>query len=339
MEKTLAIATTQMDAAPAPTTDRLARAEILVQQACQQGAALVVLPELFNTGYAYNNELYRRAEPGDGLTVTWMQKIASHYKVHLAGTLLVEDQGEIFNRLVLASPKNFSWRYDKRFPWAWERAYFHEGGGPVIAETELGTIGFFICWDLAHLSLWKAYAGKVDLIVAASCPPDVSGAEFTAPGGERFGSERMASARRFLKSASQKAFQSIVSQQASWAGVPVVNSGACGVLDSGVPTGSAGYSLVFPALRKYTHLPKTEQMRMRCGYASSARIVDARGQVTASIDPSQGETLTLSVIELPEQSTASASTQPPSPLPWAAYALADVVLFRLSRQVYNHRKE
>lgn len=339
MEKTLPIATTQMDASPASTTDRLARAEIMVQQACQQGAALVVLPEVFNTGYSYNDEVYRRIEPVDGLTITWMKKIASHYKIHLAGSLLVEDQGEIFNRLVLAGPKNFSWQYDKRFPWGWERAYFHEGKGPVIAETELGTIGFLICWDVAHLSLWKAYAGKVDLIVAVSCPPDVSDAEITTPGGEHIGIERLASARRFLKSASKKAFQDMVSQQASWAGVPVVNSGACGVFDSGVPTGASGYSLFFPALKKYAHLPKPEQMRMRCGYASSTRIVNANGQVNASINPNQGEMVTLSTVELPGRRGIPDFQQPGTPIPWPAYTLADVVLFRLSRQEYDRRKK
>ena len=76
MAKTLHVAAVQMDVAPAPTAERLARAQALVAQAANEGARVVVLPELFNTGYIYDDANYRRAESLHGPTVAWMMETA-----------------------------------------------------------------------------------------------------------------------------------------------------------------------------------------------------------------------------------------------------------------------
>ncbi|MDY7042359.1 MAG: nitrilase-related carbon-nitrogen hydrolase, partial [Chloroflexota bacterium] len=85
MSRTIKVAAVQMDANPTPTADRLARAHRLVVRAAQAGAQLVVLPELFNTGYAYTHENHLLAEPLDGPTATWIKETAAGLKVHLAG--------------------------------------------------------------------------------------------------------------------------------------------------------------------------------------------------------------------------------------------------------------
>src|SRR6266498_2555445 len=103
-DRTICIAAIQMDVQPAQTDSRLYRADQIIQDTVQLGAELVVLPELFNTGYAYMDENFSRAEASDGATVTWMKRTARRMGVHLAGTLLLRDAGDIYNAMLLVAP-------------------------------------------------------------------------------------------------------------------------------------------------------------------------------------------------------------------------------------------
>jgi predicted amidohydrolase len=151
MTRTIKVASIQMDVAPAPLKERLARAERLANEAAQAGAKLIAFPEVFNTGYVYSPENYALAEPLDGPTFTWMRQTAARLNVHLAGSILLRDQTDIYNALLLVSPDGRFWRYNKNYPWGWERAYFRDDHQTVVAHTDLGDIGMLICWDWVML--------------------------------------------------------------------------------------------------------------------------------------------------------------------------------------------
>ena len=117
MTTTIQVAAIQMDVRPVSTVERLARAGQLVAAAVTAGAQLVVLPEIFNTGYVYADENHGRAERITGPTVSWMREQATRLHIHLAGSLMLLDGDEVFNSQLLFAPDGRFWRYDKNYPW------------------------------------------------------------------------------------------------------------------------------------------------------------------------------------------------------------------------------
>ncbi len=340
MPKTIKVATAQMDATPAPLSERLERAEKIVTQAAQAGAQLIVLPELFNSGYAYSDDNYQLAESLNGATSTWMKIISARLGIHLAGTFMLLEHGEIYNTMLLFSPSGQMWRYDKNYPWAWERAYFRGRRGITVANTELGDLGLMICWDLGHRKLWKQYAGKADMIVIASCPPDGPNASFQFSTDEELDFGDLGSAMNSLKDTGKQIFGEMVNQQAKWLGVPAVNSGASGHVRTSVPKANAllrSFSLFAPHILKL--LPKAEQLQMSCDMIPSCKIVDAGGNILAERAPSDGEGFVLSEVTLADSKPMPTLPQPNPPLSRMASQLAlfnaDILIPAMVRSVYK----
>ena len=224
-----------MDANPAPVADRIDLAGQLICQASQAGAQLVVLPEFFNTGYSYDDANYGLAESLEGVTYNWMKKIAARLGIHLAGSILLFDKGEIYNSLLLFSPKGQMWRYDKNYPWAWERGYFRERHNLTVAHTELGDVGMMICWDIGHRHLWKAYAGHVDMMVIASCPPNGTNPTYHFSDGSRLTLDDLGPLIGSIKDSGRKIFGDMLNQQTAWLGVSTVHAAGSVIFKPGFP--------------------------------------------------------------------------------------------------------
>jgi len=340
MPRTIRIATVQMDAMPAPVSERLKRAENILTQAAQVGAQLVILPELFNTGYTYADDNYELAEPLNGLTSTWMKAASARFGIHLAGTLMLLERGDIYNTMLLFSPSGQMWRYDKNYPWAWERAYFRGRRGTTIANTELGDLGLMICWDLGHLDLWKQYAGKADMIVIASCPPDTPNGSYAFPNGAKLDLKDMGMISS-MKDAGKRYFGEMVNQQAKWLGAPVVNSGASGTVQTHIPkAGALLRTLIFVAPRLLKLLPKAKQLQMSCEMIPSCKVVDAEGQTIAERAPTEGEGFAVSEVTLADSKSTPRGRQPNPPLDRMVSRMAifnaDVLIPSMMQSVYKN---
>ena len=336
MPRTIAIAAVQMDASPAPTADRLDRAGRLVSAAAGDGAQLLVLPELFNTGYAYADANHRLAEPFDGQTVTWMKAAAARLNVHMAGSLMLLDQDDIYNALLLFAPDGRMWRYDKLYPWGWERGYFRPGHGITVAETDLGHVGMMICWDTAHPRLWRRYAGRVDLMVISSCPPDVSNPTFHFPNGDSLTFDRMGPILASMQGSGPRVFGDMIDRQAGWLGVPCVNTVGSGHLRTAIPNGLGSFLTFLPlAPWLLRYLPQAGRMHMSCDLIAGCKVVDASGQVLASLTQEQGEIFTLAAVTLAGERPRPQGPQPASSVPFLTYLSSDVLLPALTIPVYR----
>ncbi|MBZ0279473.1 MAG: carbon-nitrogen hydrolase family protein [Anaerolineae bacterium] len=325
MSRKLKIAAIQMEATPAPTADRLTRAADLVTEAVTSGAELVVLPECFNTGYAYIESNYAASEPMDGQTVTWMKTQAAQHKIHLVGTLMLRDGDEVYNSALLFAPDGRLWRYDKRYPFNWERAYFREGHQPTVADTDLGKFGMMICWDSAHANLWEEYAGKVDAVIIPSCPPRVNDAHLVFPDGKRV--QNWVNASHFA--------DQDIHDQAAWLKVPAVHSSGGGQFRSPMPLpfiSVMGLLLARPA--EWGYIPKAASAQLETDYGQHTQIINKDGAVVGRVTES-GDGFTLAEVELADPIPEPDSPQPKMRTPNIAYFLADTFAPFLLKFVYR----
>lgn len=321
MSKTIKIATIQMNAAPAPLQERLARAETLIAQCAREDAQLVVLPEVFNTGYEYSDQNYLRAESFNGPTATWMKKIAAEHGIHLAGTFLRAEQDKIYNTLLLVAPDGQQWHYNKNYPWIWERAYFQKGTGTTVADTQLGKIGLLICWDVAHLDLWQQYSGKVQLMVVCSCPPNALDLTLALPGGQQIMSKHTGAFIQSIKRTTDETFGQFLRRQACFLSVPVAQATVTGIFTSSIPNPKLSltlFALIYPPLWKYTS--QFDQAHVETGYFNETYIADASGVVLQRVPP-EAESHGLSDVTLPDVPPQSTGKQPPFGIPKSTYLI------------------
>jgi predicted amidohydrolase len=310
MSRCIKIAAVQMIANPAPTPERLARAEALLAQAAGQGAQLVVLPEVFNTGYEYSEQNYKRSESLAGPTLTWMKQAAAQYGVHLAGSLLLSDREDIYNACLLVAPDGRQWRYNKNYPWYWERAYFRNGDGTTVADTDLGKIGMLVCWDVAHINLWKAYAGRVEYMLVCSCPPAAHDMTLILPDGKRLNFGDLGPIPRRIRRSAGGTFGPNLRRQAGYLRVPVVNTTGIGSFSSRLPCprlSLTAFAFTAPWLLKY--IPQADRLSIEANYFNETYIADAAGQVLHRVPPGV-EGYALSQVTVPEAPPIPKDPQP-----------------------------
>lgn len=125
---------------------------------------LVVLPEMFTTGFSMNSELL--AEETAGSTLSWMKETAQLKGTAITGSLIVTEAGNFFNRLYFVFPDGNVSSYDKRhlFSFANEHKSFSAGSERLIIEYKGWKICPLICYDL-RFPIWSRNAENYDLLL------------------------------------------------------------------------------------------------------------------------------------------------------------------------------
>jgi len=109
---------------------------------------VVVLPEMFSTGFSMQPE--KLAETMDGPSLKWMKETASRCRCILTGSLIIEEDGNYFNRLIWMQPDGVFGVYDKRhlFGYAGEDEHYTSGNKKLIVSVKGWKICPLICYDL-----------------------------------------------------------------------------------------------------------------------------------------------------------------------------------------------
>lgn len=145
--KSLKISALQLDLIWHDANANRAHIEALIS-ATQPKGSLLVLPEMFTTGFSM--EPAGLAERTNGPSAIWMQQMAQKHQASILGSMIVTDGERFYNRALLVNEQGIQAQYDKRhsFSLAGEDEIFSAGSEKVITEVDGWNICLQICYDL-----------------------------------------------------------------------------------------------------------------------------------------------------------------------------------------------
>ncbi|MGI8951237.1 MAG: amidohydrolase [Chitinophagaceae bacterium] len=136
--------------------DKQANLQMLEEKinSIKEKTELIILPEMFSTGFSMRPE--QLAETMDGAAFAWMKRIASTKKIIVTGSLIIEENGKYFNRLIWMLPNGEYGCYNKRHLFAYgnENEHYAKGNKRLIASIKGWKINLQVCYDL-RFPVWS----------------------------------------------------------------------------------------------------------------------------------------------------------------------------------------
>ncbi len=136
------------------------------------GSGIVVLPEMFTTGFTMNPAPL--AEEMDGPTVRWMKARAAAGGYALCGSLIIGEEGEFFNRMLFVTDGGEVTCYDKRHlhSMSGEHTVYSRGNKRVVVTYREFSFNLQVCYDL-RFPVWSRNRGDTDVIIYSANWPAV----------------------------------------------------------------------------------------------------------------------------------------------------------------------
>lgn len=170
---TIKVSMIQMDIFFGNPKGNIDKAIPVIEEAAREGARVALLPELWTTGYSYEN-LRPLAESLGGKTTSAVLNAASSNNIYVIGSIPRIKDNVLYNTCVVMGPHGIVGHYDKAhlFRLIGEDNYFSAGNSYSIYDTELGAIGTALCYDIRFPELCRsmAIAGAKILFVPAEWP-------------------------------------------------------------------------------------------------------------------------------------------------------------------------
>lgn len=122
-----------------------------------QDVDLIVLPEMFTSGFTMTPE--HIAETEEGETIIWMKKMAYQKQTAIVGSIAIKENENYYNRLFFVHPNGLVDTYDKKhtFTLAGEDKVYKRGNSKVIVHYKGFKIQPLICYDL-RFPVWSRIA-------------------------------------------------------------------------------------------------------------------------------------------------------------------------------------
>lgn len=133
-------------------------------EAIQEEIDLIVLPEMFTSGFTMNPE--KVAETMNGATVQWMKNQSNEKNAAILGSIVVSEGGNFYNRLLFVMPNGDVTYYDKRhtFTLAGEHKVYEKGQEQFIQTYKGWRLYPLICYDL-RFPVWSRNMQNYDVLL------------------------------------------------------------------------------------------------------------------------------------------------------------------------------
>ena len=145
----------------------------LIEEAAKNGARLILLSEMFSTGFVVDN--HDIGEPINGPSSQFLSAQAAQHQVWIGASCpeISTDDARPYNSFVMASPDGVQHRYEKihRFTFGGEGDHFRPGTHTVTVDIEGIRTTLFVCYDLRFANEFWALASTSDLyLIPANWP-------------------------------------------------------------------------------------------------------------------------------------------------------------------------
>jgi omega-amidase len=147
----------------------------MMEEAVRRGCQLLVLPEIWTTGYALKN-INELAETIDGETLTMLRAFAKEKSIEIiTGSIPIKENGKVYNNAFALNKTGdviVSYRKLHLFTLMGEERFFHPGEHTALFDLSSGKAGLIICYDIRFPELARTLAlgGAKALFVPAEWP-------------------------------------------------------------------------------------------------------------------------------------------------------------------------
>jgi predicted amidohydrolase len=181
MKDKIKLALAQISSKRESKSENLSKIEKLTLKAKQQGADLIVFPEMSLTGYVLLDQVYELAETVPGPSTQKIEALAKKTGMHIVfgmPELSEITKATVFNTAVLVGPKGLIGKYRKMYLPTHsvfeEKRYFRPGYEEAAFQTDLGNLGLTICYDVFFPEVFRLTRLKgAQLIICISASPAV----------------------------------------------------------------------------------------------------------------------------------------------------------------------
>lgn len=175
------VAAYQMSPAAGDVARNLAAIERAAEAATEQGARVMVAPELATTGYGAGDAILTLAEPADGPQVAAIAAAAERLGIAIVFGFAERDGGDVYNSAAFVSPDGWVRIHRKRYLFGpYEKALFRPAAAlsrPFAFEG--ATVGMLICFDVEFPEAVRALTvAGADLLLVPTAQPAGAPADF-----------------------------------------------------------------------------------------------------------------------------------------------------------------